>query len=179
MKHAVKVMLLAGLIALGREAGAVNNAQTVDLEVFAQISSNLVITVTSATSYDYGTIVGSSVTVSATTFDIRNAGAGLSETYQIRANNSANWTLGALPGANAFSLDAQFNGPAVPAVWTPLHRLTAAYQTSDAVVFAGNQNGQSTPTASVRSLWTRLSAPTSSSSSARQRIQLDINAITP
>lgn len=179
MKHAVRWAVMAGSIVLGSGAGAVNNSNPVDMEVFVQISSNLVIAVTSATSYDFGVMSGSSVMVSTTTFDIQNTGAGLSQTYQLRASNTANWTLGAAPGANMFTLDAQFNGPATPGSWTAQHKLTAAYVSSDAVVFAGNQNGMGTPTGSVRSLWTRISTPTSTGSGARQRIQLDLNAITP
>src|SRR5687767_14595019 len=179
VKQAVRWAVIAGSIMLGSGAGAVNNSNPVDLEVFVQISSNLVISVTSATSYDFGVVAGSAVVVSGTTFDIRNTGAGLSQRYQLRASNTANWTLGAAPGADTFSLDAQFNGPAVPGSWSALHRLTASYVSSDALVFAGNQNGLSTPTGSVRSLWTRISTPTSTGAAARQRIQLDVNAITP
>jgi hypothetical protein len=173
------MIVTAGLLGWGANAGATKVGNPVDLEVWAQMNGTLQISVVSATSYDFGAVTASSVNVSTTTFDIQNTGGGLTQTYQIKGNNSANWTLAAAPALNAFSLDVQFNGPAAPSTWTASHRLTTAYQSSDGTVFAGNQTGLSVPTGAVRSLWTRLAAPTGSSSAARQRIQLDINAVTP
>ena len=181
MKKLMTAAAVVGLVGLGHEALAVNNSNPVDVEVYAQINAGLQITVTTATSYDFGTVAGGSVAVSATTFDIQNTGSGLTETYQIKGNNSTsgNWTLAAAPGANAFSLDAQFNNPSAPGSWTASHRLTTAYQQANGTIFAGNQTGVSTVTGQVQSLWTRFSAPTSSTFSTRQRVQLDINAVTP
>lgn len=180
MRHVLKLAALAGLLTLGREAGAVNASNPVDVEVWAQMSGTLQITVISATSYDYGVVAGSSVTVSTTTFDIKNTGSGLTETYQIKGNNSTsgNWTIAAAPAANTFTLEADFSFPSAPAAWT---KLTTAYQSSDNVsVFnSASENGLSTTTNTVRHLWTRFSAPTSSGFGTKQRVQIDINAITP
>jgi len=179
MKMLCNVLALAGLLGLPRSAHAVVSGNPVSMEVWAQINATLQISILSPTAYNFGTVAGSSVAVSTTTFDIQNTGSGLTETYQLSAANSPAWTLGAAPGANVFSLDAQFNGPAQPAGWTASQRLTTAYQTSDGVIFAGNQTGAGTATGSVRNLWVRFSAPTSSSSAVPQRMQLNVNAVTP
>ncbi len=186
MKKGTLALAVVGLVLFGRNVGAVNPGNPVDVEVWAQMSNNLQITVTSSTTYDFGTFTSNQQKVMTTAFDVQNTGGGLTETYQLKANASqpSGWTLFSAignPGANAFAIDALFNTavPGAAAFNDATDRLGLGYGQADGTKFFGDQTGVSTANLQTEKLWLRFTAPSSAASSLAQRIQVDINAVTP
>lgn len=181
-KYGVAIAVLAALVC-GQKAMAVVQGNPVDVEVYAQIDTTLELTLTSATSYDFGTVSANLTVMSATTFDIRNTGGGITETLQLKGNNSSNWAIapqGSGRAADMFALYGTFNFPAVPGAFNDAnHQIGSAYQASSGVKYAGSETGLSVPNGESRRLWVTIDTPASSSSSARQRIQIDVLASQP
>lgn len=178
--------LAAGLAVLGGKAFAYTvPANPVDVEVFATMSSNLQITISTATMYDFGTLTSNQKANTGTVYiDIQNTGGGLTQTYQLKANNSANWTVfsgAGNPGADQFAIDAVFKSTgAVDADFnSATDRLTTAFTQADGTKFFGDQSGVSTLTGQSVQLRLRYTAPLSAAVATRQRSQIDINAVTP
>jgi len=185
-KLGIAVAVLAAVFA-SSQARAAMVGNPVDVEVFAQIDTTLQLTLTGATSFDFGTVNGNSQNVATAAFTVGNTGGGITETLQLKGTDSANWTCATLAqsaAADRFSIYGEFNSaqPGLPAMFVPNNQIPApaeAYKTSSVALFAGDQNGLSIANAATRSLWIGLHMPTSSTSNARQRIQININAIQP
>ena len=148
------------------------------------MNSTLSIAVTSATFYDFGPVNSGSTAVQATPFAIQNNGGGLTETLSLSAANSANWTLkstAGAPGANQFALDALFS-TAIPLVGDYVDttdRLSLVSTAADGTKFANTQTGVSIAFNASVNLYTKLNAPSTSASSAPQKIVVTITASNP
>jgi len=185
-KLGIAVAMLAAVI-VSSQAKAVMVGNPVDVEVFAQIDTTLQLTLTGATSFDFGTVNGNSTNVATAAFTVGNTGGGITETLQVKGTDSANWTCATLAQAAApdrFALYGMFNTaiPTVVAMFIANNQIPApaeAYKTSSITLFAGDQTGLSIANAATRNLWIGLHMPTTSTSNARQRVQININAIQP
>lgn len=179
--------MAAGLAVMTGKAHAYTvPANPVDIEVFAQMAQNLQITISTATLYDFGQFTPNQHKNTGTVFvDIQNTGGGLTQTYEMRVNNTANWTAHTAAGdpgvIDTFALDAIFNSAAVvDGDFNDVNdRLTTAFTAADGTRFAGNQTGVNQPFGSSVQLRLRFVAPPTSSVATRQRAQVDINAVTP
>lgn len=147
--------------------------------------ATLQITVTTATSYDFGQVNGGSVALSATTFDIMNSGTVIQTVSFSVSNTAGGWVpvSTGLPGFNEFELDAQFNYPGPPAAWTAVDHALPGYpsgpEPSTGTRFAGNEHGMSTGLGLTRHLWVRLLAPSTTNQTLRQRMVITVTAQTP
>lgn len=179
MKKMIAVAVATLGMLAGRNAFALN---PVSVDVYAQITGTLSLTVVSATYYDFGAVTGGSTTVSTTTFDISHSGTGLTETFNISLANPAGWTAvttGA-PGLDQFELDAQLNFPGAPGAWTSAnHAISTVSTAATASKFAGNQTGMTLAPGNVRNMWVRFLAPTSTTVVTKQRIVVTISATNP
>ncbi len=192
MKMLTKAVAALGLVLLGASARAdYIDVNPVDVEVWAQMDSTLQLTVVGSTSYDLGAFTSNEVKLTATSYEIRNTSPGLSVNLNLAASVVGGWTLhtgAGVPGAaDQVAVDAIFNGGTTPApaefddLNTNGDRLTGVSRAADASNFTdGTQNGLSVPVYAVagdeRDLYLKVTAPPTSTTTAKQRIQVDILA---
>lgn len=181
------VLAVAGIVTIAGSVRAITVGQTVEVEVYATINSTLQLTLVGSTSYDFGVIAANSQNITATTFQVDNTSAGMSCDLQLQGTNAlpGPWTIapqGSGPAADQFALYGQLNFPAQPtpaALFTANMQIDNTLQPATVLKYAGNQNGDNVAVAGQRMLWVGLWAPTSSTTTTRKRVQINIAAINP
>lgn len=143
----------------------------------------LAVTVVSATTIALGAVAPGSVTVSATTFDLRNTGT-VPATFGFHLADPAPWTSVVtgppVTAFNSYELDAQLNFPSAPASWvTGDHALRLSPPGPDASTgsrFGGNESGVNVDIGQLRHLWVRLLAPMLTDQTATQDMVITVTA---
>ena len=152
------------------------SAQSAAINVTVTISGSLSVSV-APTSYAFGSIGSGVGSVSATSITVTNDSDTFTETFNLSATNSANWTLSSAQGTDNFVLAAVFSSGRPGSSFVDANRrLTTSSQASSATVFAGNQTGLSVTTSATRILWFELVTPNSTSSSAEQTTTVTVRA---
>lgn len=163
--------------ALAYDATVTTAAATVGLPAV------LSVTIESATTIALGAVAPGSITVSATTFDIRNTGT-VTTTLGFHLVDPAPWvSIVAGPPLSVFNeyeLDAQLNFPATPASWVSGdHALRLAPPGPDASTgsrFGGNESGVNVGIGQLRHLWVRLLAPMLTNQSVTKDMVITVTA---
>lgn len=186
MKKLMTAMAAVAALGLGSKALAVSVGDPVDVEVLATIDNTLQITVTSATTYDFGTVSAGFAGVAASAFDLQNTGGGQTETYSLQVVNTSPWALAAAPGIDTYALAAQF-ASAAPALGTfgATHDLTtgsvAAGVSPGGQFASASQDAVGTTLGETVNMWVRFDAPTSvtTGAGAIQHFRINVDASAP
>ena len=166
MKKALIVILgLLLLMGLGSVALAYTVSDTIGVKV--TVTGNLSVSITE-TDYQFGTLSANSTSVSATAVTVTNDSDGYSESYKMKATDTANWTLVATPDEDKFCLAAQFSTARptdADGSWTD-DSLTTTDQNCSATTFGNGTAGEAginipanAGSGSNRSLWFRIKTP--------------------
>jgi len=169
----IALISLALILGTGGSAWAANPA-TISVTVTIQ---SLSVSATGAIAF--GTVATSTSTVSGTSSTVLNDG-NVTETFSLSLTNPATWTaVQAAPAvAEEYALLAQFNSsaPTSGSFTYANHALSTTSVASSGTKFAGNQNGLSLPATTVRNLWFRFDAPTSTAVTTQQTITVTVTA---
>jgi len=141
-------------------------------ELEAGQSENVDITVTvtpslsvslSGSALALGTVAVASTTESGTAIVVENNSSGVAERFSLAHSTSGDWTSGTTPGAETFALNVAFAETIGGASWTQVDLVV-----SGSVDHNGTAN-----------LWFQFKAPTTTSATAEQTINVTVNAQLP
>lgn len=164
-------------------AGSALAANPVEVEVVATMDSTLSLAVVGATMYDMGTFTSNQQKVLATGFVIQNNGGGVTETLGLKGEVYDGWTLftgAGNPGADQVAADAAFSNAVGGITWNDTtDRLTGSNVAASGANFLGDQDGMNIAYNATNTLWLRITAPSSSSSTNAKRVRCVVTATTP
>jgi len=181
MKIARIAVMIAALVA-GGSAFAVNPQE---IDVYAQMGGTLSVAI-SGTIFSFTGLTPSQTIVNATSINVTNDSAGFVEDYTLEITNSLDWTVAGANAPDTAVIGALFNSVApAPAAFGAQDNLIglAAPTLAGATAlqpFVGDQDGQDVNPAAMITLWLRMIAPTTDSSSgAMQRFDMTLTAVAP
>lgn len=160
---------------LAGQAGTLEAAQTGSVAVKVTIT-NLSVSVSPATLTLPNVSVGGTV-VSGSGIVATNDG-NVNETLSLNLTNPAGWTAsGTAPGAEIYVLNGAFDADGLGITWAEAnHAITTTPVSSSATKFAGDQNGTNIAAGINRTLWFQFKAPTSTSVTTQQTINVTVTA---
>ncbi len=116
--------------------------------------------------------------VSSSVATITNNGSGIKETYSLSLTNPTGWTASqTAAGTDTYILDAAFSSAVSGITWAEAnHALSTTAVLSSTTKFAGDQTGISVPYNTTRKLWFQFIAPTATSVTTEQSINVIVTA---
>lgn len=168
-----KVVILAGILLLGGTSLYAASSDSITLTVTIQ---HLAVEI-SEESYDFGVVLLGSTTLSSTGITVTNTG-NVNETYSLNLTNPPGWTASQTgPGEEIYVLDAAFATSPGAITWSHTnHALSETSTICTSTKFAGDQTGVNVPPGETRTLWFRFLAPTSTTVTNQQSVQVTITA---
>lgn len=189
MKKLKIAVAIAALAALSGSAMAyVGPADPVDIDVYATMDQTLQITITGATVYDLGNFTSNQQKVTTGAYAIQNTGAGMTQTYRLAVKAVyGGWALreaAGMPVADQVAVDALFNtvAPAVGDFTEATDRLqliSTLYNVASVTNMAGDITGAGSALNNTRNLWLRVTAPSTSSTTNKNQVVVEVDATTP
>ena len=183
LKHAVKGVLVAGLMVLGlgalEKAQAAGNPDTMTISVTPQVTYAVTITSVNPNGYQFGTIALAGTTISTSAIVVKNSGT-IWEYFSMAVSNTSPdaWTPGAsgTAGNNQFGLIGELvtNQPA-PGGFAAGDALVNAIPGTAATLYG--QASTKTAVNATKNLWLELNMPTTLSvgSGGAQTMTLSVN----
>ncbi len=177
MRH--KIIIAAVVLLSFTSVALALNPDTMELTVTPGVTYS--VSISSNGGYNFGTVDIGQSTMTTTGITVSNNG-NTSSKWQLKCDNTANWTAAAASAADTFNLRALFNA-AQPAdsgfTATTDDVLSSGYTSASVTVYAGDQSAENVAASGTKTVWFRLAMPTSSATSNQQKVRVYINAVAP
>ncbi len=152
-------------------------ATSASVAVKVTVSPSISVSITEG-SLNLGSVNIGDKVVSSSAVTVTNNGSGIKETYSLSLTNPTGWTASqTAAGTDIYILDAAFSSAVSGITWAEAnHALSTTAVVASTTKFAGDQTGVSVPYNTTRKLWFQFIAPTATSVTTEQSVNVIVTA---